>query len=106
MKRYEVYWVYFDPTQGSEMAKRRPAVIVSRDELNRILPTLTVCPLTSTIHPTWRTRLQIVLEGKPAEIAGDQIRTVSTSRVGERIGTLETGEATRLRALFTELYGD
>src|ERR1035438_4442460 len=63
-KRYSVYWVDLDPTRGRELKKTRPAVIVSRDELNSVLDTVMVCPLTSTIHPTWRTRLQIELNGK------------------------------------------
>jgi mRNA interferase MazF len=33
-KRYGVYWVDLDPTRGRELKKTRPAVIVSRDELN------------------------------------------------------------------------
>jgi mRNA-degrading endonuclease toxin of MazEF toxin-antitoxin module len=59
MKRYEIRWTALDPTRGAEMAKTRPAVIVSLNALNRALPTVTVCPLTSQLHPTWRSRLQV-----------------------------------------------
>ncbi len=31
MKRGEVWWVEFDPSVGSEIRKKRPAVIISRD---------------------------------------------------------------------------
>ena len=31
-KRGDVYWVNLDPTVGSEIAKRRPAVVFSVDE--------------------------------------------------------------------------
>src|ERR1035438_7774451 len=51
-KSYSVYWVNLDPTRGRKLKKTRPAVIVSRDELNIILDTVVICPLTSTIHPT------------------------------------------------------
>lgn len=88
------------------MAKTRPAVIVSLDALNRVLPTVTVCPLTSQLHPTWRSRLQVRCGGRPAEIAVDQIRTVSKVRLRERIGVLTKNEAAALRRLITEMYGE
>lgn len=37
MKRYEIRWTALDPAEGAEMAKTRPAVIVSLDSLNRVL---------------------------------------------------------------------
>jgi mRNA interferase MazF len=105
VKRYEIRWTALDPTRGAEMAKTRPAVIVSLDALNRVLPTVTVCPLTSQLHPTWRSRLQVRCGGRPAEIAVDQIRTVSKVRLRERIGVLTKNEAAALRRLITEMYG-
>lgn len=106
MKRYEIRWTNLDPTRGAEMAKTRPAVIVSLDELNRVMPTVTVCPLTSHLHPAWRSRVQIRCIGRPAEIAVDQIRTVSKARLGERIGRLAAGDAATLRRVITEMYGE
>jgi mRNA interferase MazF len=105
VKRYEIRWTALDPTRGAEMAKTRPAVIVSLDALNRVLPTVTVCPLTSQLHPTWRSRLQVRCGGRPAEVAVDQIRTVSKTRLRERIGVLTKNEAAALRRLITEMYG-
>jgi mRNA interferase MazF len=106
MKRYEIRWTTLDPTQGAEMAKTRPAVIVSLDVLNRALPTLTVCPLTSQLHSTWRSRLRVRCAGRPAEVAVDQIRTVSKVRLGDKIGSLSKGEAAALRRVITEMYGE
>ena len=60
MKRYEIRWTALDPTRGAEMAKTRPAVIVSLDALNRVLPAVTVCPLTTQLHPAWRSRLLVL----------------------------------------------
>lgn len=88
------------------MAKTRPAVIVSLDVLNRRLQTVTVCPLTSELHPTWRSRLQVRCGGRVAEIAVDQIRTVSKARLGQRIASLTKGEAATLRRVITEMYGE
>lgn len=106
MKRYEICWASLDPSQGAEMAKKRPVVIVSLDALNQRLQTVTICPLTSRLHPHWRSRLQIRCAGKPADIAVDQIRTVSKARLGNRIGSLTPDNAAALRRLITEMYGE
>lgn len=106
MKRYEIRWTALDPARGGEMAKTRPAVVVSLDALNARLQTVTVCPLTSRLHPTWRSRLQVRCTGRPADVAVDQIRTVSKTRLGKRIGSLNESEAAALRRLITEMYGE
>jgi mRNA interferase MazF len=103
-KRDDIRWVDLDPTRESELRKTRPAVIVSLDALNRVLETVVVCPLTSQLHPDWRTRLQITVKGKAAEIAADQIRTVSKSRLGKRLGSLSARDAAALRRLLGEMY--
>ena len=99
-------WTALDPSTGAEMAKTRPAVIVSLDALNQRLATVTVCPLTTELHPTWRSRLQVRCAGRRAEIAVDQIRTVSKHRLGDKIGTLNKNDAAVLRRIITEMYGE
>jgi len=70
VKRYDVRQAQLDPTVGSEIAKTRPVVIVSLDVFNEMLETVTVCPLTSALRPTWRTRPAVRIARKPAELAG------------------------------------
>jgi mRNA interferase MazF len=106
VKRYEVRWVDLDPSRGAEMAKTRPVVIVSLDELNARLQTVTICPITSQLHPAWRCRLPVQCVGRPAEIAVDQIRTVSKTRLGPRIASLSDEAASSLRRLITEMLGE
>ena len=106
MKRYEIRWAQLDPTQGSEMARTRPVVIVSLDVLNERLNTVTVCPLTTQLHPAWRTRLGIRVAKRHAEIAVDQIRTITKSRLGRKLGALSANDASALRRLITEMYGE
>ncbi len=106
VKRYDVRWAVLDPSRGAEMAKTRPVVIVSLDELNARLQTVTVCPITSRLHPAWRCRLPVRCEGRPAEIAVDQIRAISKTRLGSRIDALSGDEASALRRLITEMFGE
>ena len=35
IERYGLYFANLDPTRGSEIAKTRPVIVVSRDEMNR-----------------------------------------------------------------------
>ena len=104
MKRHDIYWCRLDPIEGGEMAKTRPCVIVSRDELNAHLSTVVVCPLTSTIHPRWRTRLVVKCAGRQAEICPDQIRTISKNRLGDKIAKLSPKNSIELTRLLKELY--
>jgi mRNA interferase MazF len=106
VKRYEVRWAQLDPIKGAEMAKTRPVVIVSLDVLNARLRTVTVCPLTTQLHATWRTRVAVRVAGRRAEIAVDQIRTVSKLRLGRKLGALSAADASTLRRTITEMYGE
>ena len=106
MKRYDIFVAQLDPVQGSEMGKTRPVVIVSDDLRNQLLQTVVVCPLTSQMHPGWRSRLQIRCAGKPAEIAVDQIRVLSRARLTRKIAQLSPAEAEQLRQLISEMYGE
>jgi mRNA interferase MazF len=105
-KRYEIYFADLNPTIGSEISKVRPVVVISQDEMNMFLDTVVICPLTSKLHPKWRSRLQVSCAGGEAEIAVDQIRTVSKIRLKKKIDTLSEDDAAQLRRLITEMYGE
>ena len=105
-ERYDVFLANLDPTLGGEMRKTRTVVVVSQNEMNRHLSTVVVCPLTSRLHPTWRSRLQIPCAGRDAEIAADQIRTISKKRLGKRMDSLSETSAAQLRRLITSMYGE
>ncbi len=88
------------------MAKKRPVVIVSLDVLNERLSTITVCPVTSSLHSGWRTRVPVRVGRRRAEIAVDHIRSISKSRLGKRLGKLSDAEALALRLVITEMFGE
>ncbi|OGT88876.1 MAG: transcription elongation factor GreAB [Gammaproteobacteria bacterium RIFOXYA12_FULL_61_12] len=105
-KRYEIYFADLNPTAGSEISKIRPVVIISDDAMNKYLETVVICPITSKIHPTWRSRLQIDCAGKQSEIAVDQIRTISKTRLKQKVDQLSNPQASQLRRMITEMYGE
>ncbi|MBU6399870.1 MAG: type II toxin-antitoxin system PemK/MazF family toxin [Verrucomicrobia bacterium] len=104
VKRYDIYFARLDPVQGSEMGKTRPVVIVSDDLRNQLLQTVVACPLTSQLHPQWRSRLRVRCARRAAEIAVDQIRVLSRARLTRKIAQLSTAEAEALRRLISEMY--
>ena len=105
-QRYTIYFADLNPTVGGEIRKVRPVVVVSQNEMNQFLDTVVVCPLTSALHPQWRSRLQIQCAGQDAEIAVDQIRTISKRRLRRRLDRLSAAEAAQLRRLITDMYGE
>jgi mRNA interferase MazF len=79
VKRFEVWNVELNPTKGSEINKTRPCLIVSPNETNKYLNTITIIPLTSTIKP-YPTRLNCSFKGKQGQLVVDQIRCIDKSR--------------------------
>ena len=104
-RRYAIYFADLNPTVGAEIRKVRPVVVVSQNEMNQYLATVVVCPLTASLHPDWRSRIQIRCAGKDAEIAVDQIRAISKRRLKQEIDRLTQENAARLRRLITIMYG-
>lgn len=88
VKRGEVYWVNLDPTVGTEIKKTRPALVVSPDDMNAVLPRVIVAPLTSKGQPLG-CRPEITLDGKQARILLDQLRCVDKLRLAGKMGEVD-----------------
>jgi mRNA interferase MazF len=50
VQRGDVFLISLDPTRGDELQKMRPCVIVAPDELNALLRTFIVAPLSTGSH--------------------------------------------------------
>jgi mRNA interferase MazF len=85
--RGEVYWVNLNPTQGAEVNKVRPCLIVSPNQANRHLKTVLIAPITSSVHD-YPTRVPCIIQNKPGEIMLDQMRAVSKDRLGSKMTEL------------------
>lgn len=102
IKQYEVYWISLDPTQGSEMSKTRPCVVVSPNEMNQFLKTLIIIPITSTIK-SYPWRIQCMISGKQGSIASDQIKAVDRARIGSKISALSKTEVSELKDVLQKM---
>jgi mRNA interferase MazF len=103
LRQYQVVIVNLDPTIGSEIRKTRPCVIVSPDEMNRHLRTITVCPIASA-SKNYPTRIKIKLKRKICWIVVDQIRTLDKHRVIKITGQLDDDIIAELKAIIRETF--
>ena len=90
--RFEVWLVNLDPTVGSEISKTRPCVVISPDETNKYLKTVTVAALTSS-QKTYPTRIDCKFKGKEGQVTLDQIRSVDKMRLVKKLGKMDASTA-------------
>jgi mRNA interferase MazF len=104
VKRFEVYLVRLDPTEGSEIRKRRPCVVVSPDEMHA-LQTVIVAPMT-TKGRDYPSRVPVTFGGKPGRIILDQVRTVDKARLAQRLGVIDSRTGSKALAILREMFAD
>ena len=92
IKRGEIWWVSLDPTQGSEMKKTRPCVVLSHDTLNRLRRTVVVVPLSTAAKPHPPITIPVTCQGEVCVAVVDQIRSVAKHRLKSRIESLDPDE--------------
>ncbi|MVN20873.1 type II toxin-antitoxin system PemK/MazF family toxin [Mucilaginibacter arboris] len=105
IQQYEIFWISLDPTQGSEMAKNRPCVVISPNEMNFFLRTLIIVPITSTIK-NYPWRVSCIVANRAGSIATDQIKVVDRVRVGSKIGKLSIDEISALKDVIQKMLID
>ena len=92
MKRGEVWWVEFDPAVGSEIQKKRPAVIVSNNAANRNLTRVVVVPLTSNTGRQYPGEAVVTAGGQSSKAMVDQIMAADKSRLKSLFGELSKSD--------------
>ncbi len=86
-KQFSIYWCDLEPTFGHQMKKTRPCVIVSPDEMNELLGTVIIVPLTSTVRK-FPFYVPVTYHEQVGALACDQIKTIDKRRVGGRFTVL------------------
>ncbi|MFT5240518.1 MAG: mRNA interferase MazF [Kiritimatiellia bacterium] len=92
IKRGDIWWVSLDPTQGSEIKKTRPCVVLTHDTLNALRRTVIVVPLSSAAKPHPPITIPVTCQGKTAVVVVDQIRAVAKHRLKSKIEPIDQEE--------------
>ncbi|RZJ85730.1 MAG: type II toxin-antitoxin system PemK/MazF family toxin [Hymenobacter sp.] len=101
--RFEVWLINLNPTQGSEINKTRPCLIISPDELNQSLRTVTIAALTSAQRP-YPSRVGCQFQGKAGQVALDHIRSVDKTQLVRKLGVISTAMAKEVCDRLAELF--
>ncbi len=92
MKRSEVWWINFDPAVGSEIKKKRPAVVISNNISNGVLSRCQVVPLSTNVDNIYPSEALVSLNGTPCKAMADQLTTVSKQRFLDKEGKLSNND--------------
>jgi len=90
--RGDIVWADLDPVKGGEQAGRRPVVVLSQEVFNERSGTVIAMALTSQPQ---RAGFPLTLElksgklPKPSWVKISQVRTLSTKRLGRKLGRLD-----------------
>src|SRR5688500_16335365 len=103
MNQFDVYIVELDPAKGAEIKKRRPAVIISPDVMNKNLHTVLIAPLTHTIRG-YPSRVESALGDQPGEVVLDQLRAVDKRRLKKKIGKMDTATAANIKIVLRTMF--
>jgi mRNA interferase MazF len=99
----EVWLVSLDPTEGAEIQKTRPCLVVSPDESNRYLRTVIIAPMTTVERP-YPTRVALTFQGKHGQVALDQLRAIDRKRLVRKLGKITPKTATSVSSVLVEMF--
>ena len=105
ISRFDVYLVSLDPTQGHEIRKTRPCVVISPDEMNHNIGTVIVVPMTTKgrVYPS---RIPLTFRRKKGQLVLDQVRTVDKTRLVRRLGKVDANTAAKTLAVLQEMFSE
>jgi mRNA interferase MazF len=88
MKRGEVWWVNFDPSPGSEIQKKQPAVIVCNNVSISFLNRVQVVPIARKTENIYPSEAVVIFKGEKSKAMTDQITTVKKERLFQLAGII------------------
>lgn len=108
LRRGDVVWADLNPVRGHEQAGHRPVLIISEEVFNRHSGTVIAMAITSRSQKAGFP-LTLKLSGKhlPKEawVKISQVRTLSTERIGTRLGRVEDDELEKAIDGLNEIIG-
>lgn len=92
--KWSIFTADLNPVQGSEQRGKRPVLVVSDEDFNKLMPVVTVLPITSLkegrkVYPN-----ETLLKRGTAKLSQDslvlahQIRTIAKQRLKDTLGSI------------------
>lgn len=105
-KRGDIYWVRFDPSDGKEIKKTRPCLVISSDIANQS-ELIVVAPIMSTANRVFPSiEVKITLQDRPGKIILRQMRCIDkTKRLGKKLGSISQEEIKLVDAAIKVILG-
>jgi len=106
--RGEIRWANLNPVRGHEQAGERPVLVLSHDVFNDRSGTVIAVALTSQEpRAGYPLTLELVSAKLPKRswVKVSQIRTLSTERIGKRLGRASDEELARVLDGLLEIVG-
>jgi mRNA interferase MazF len=97
--RGEVYWADLNPVRGREQAGLRPALVISHEVFNARSGTVIALAITSQPQQAGfplTLPVESVRLPKPSWVKISQVRTLSTERLGRKLGAVSSEELARI----------
>jgi mRNA interferase MazF len=94
--QWGIFWADLNPTKGSEQSGTRPVLVISTEEVNQVLPIVTIISITSLKPGRKVYPIEVLLEANDTGLSKDsiamahQIRSISKDRIGEQCGFIES----------------
>jgi mRNA interferase MazF len=104
--RGQVHWAQLDPARGSEMAKRRPCMLLSVREINDHRRTVVVLPLTTTETPAVFPLLIATPSVSPSsKVRTEHIRAFDKSRLYGYITDMGADDLAEIERALSRVLG-
>jgi mRNA-degrading endonuclease toxin of MazEF toxin-antitoxin module len=106
--RGDIHWIDFNPSRGPGDAGLRPAVVMSMESFNSLMPVVTVAAITTRITPTYNVTVTLPA-GRPlsreCQILTFQVMTVDKARLGGYMGSLDATQLEKLENAMRLTWG-
>jgi mRNA interferase MazF len=103
--RGDVWLARLDPTEGRELQKTRPCLVVSPPEIHDILDVVIVAPMTTGSGPA-PYRIDLIFNDKENRILPDQIRAIDKKRLLRRLGEVDRKTMSAVLGTLRGMFSD
>ncbi len=110
--QWNIFRADLEPIKGSEQAGKRPVLVISAEEINQLLPIVTVLPITSMKPGRKIYSIEVLLLSSDTGLPEDsiamahQIRALAKERLEKKYGQISSEELKEKIRKIVKIYLD